>query len=215
MCITLRLAGTHTCASHQTFTQVNQADLKTFLWNYERMCFPSSLTHTPSWQTLGFQDIEQAPCRSELLGRACRTDTHRLLMRTSCWDGGSPWRPDVGFLAGEQRRCASAPRAPRQGGAVCVDHVIEWEEHVGARLTARSWCFYSKRSSMEQWQTKSCCDLRGAGSNPQNLKAHGEKEMKTSKLTSRSHLINSNTTIIILSSVNGDVLLHFNLINSL
>lgn len=28
--VTQRLAGTHTCASHQTFMQVNQADLKTF-----------------------------------------------------------------------------------------------------------------------------------------------------------------------------------------
>lgn len=27
--ITLRLAGAHTCAGHQTFIQVNQADLET------------------------------------------------------------------------------------------------------------------------------------------------------------------------------------------
>lgn len=46
-------------------------------------------------------DIERTPCWSERLrrkqGRACRTDTHRSLMCTSCWDGSSTLETRRGY----------------------------------------------------------------------------------------------------------------------
>lgn len=170
---THRLASTHTCASHQTFMQLNQLDLKTFHETMSECVF----LHCDSYPILtdsGVSDIEQTPCWSELLrreqGRACRTDTHRALMRTSCWEDGSPWRPDVGLLAGVQRRCVFTLQGSCQGRAVCVDHVIEWEKHAGACLTGsfRLWWVFSQRSLVEQWQLKGV--LRVDGSNPQTIK---------------------------------------------
>lgn len=155
VCVTHRLAGTHTCASHQTFMQVNQPDLKTFHETMSEYVFLQCDSY-PILTDSGVSDIEQTPCWSELSrskqGRACRTDPHRALMRTSCWEDGSLWRPDVGIQAGVQRRCVFAPQAPCQGRAVCVERVIEWEKHAGACLTGsfRLWWFSSQRSLVQQ-----------------------------------------------------------------
>lgn len=67
VCLTRRSAGTRTCARHQTFMQVKQLDLKTFHETTWANMFSFRLTHTPSWQTLGFQILNRPPCWSELL----------------------------------------------------------------------------------------------------------------------------------------------------
>lgn len=93
-------------ASHSTWP-------KNIWWKLWLNVFSDSY---PIWTDSGVSDIEQTPCWSELQRseqeRACRTDTHRELMRISCWEDGSPWRPDVGILAGEQRGCAVALLTP-------------------------------------------------------------------------------------------------------
>lgn len=137
-CIPHRLARSPTCASHQTFMQVNQADLKTFSETISKYVFFQSDAY-PILTDSGVSDIEQTPCWSELLKskqeRACRTDTHHSLMRTSCWEDGSPWRPDVGILAGVQRRCV-LPLVKEELFVWIM--LLSGRKHAGACLTGSS-----------------------------------------------------------------------------
>lgn len=123
------------CASHQTFMPVNEAGLKTFSKSYH--------IQADSW----LSDIEQTPCWSEhptsRQGR-CRIDTHRSLMRTSCWE----------CALQETRRGYPSRRAEGMHMAVVSKELFVWlmllsgkmKQHVGLAPSSCGACFKRKFS---------------------------------------------------------------------
>lgn len=151
------------CASHQTFMQAYQADPKTFNEAMSEYIFFECDSY-PMLADSVVSDIERTPCWSERLrrkqGRACRTDTHRSLMCTSCWDGSSTLETRRGYPS---RSAEGGAYASRQWGVVCLARVIEWGKtcrSMSVWLLQAVVVVFSQRSLVKQWQTLWwCCVL--------------------------------------------------------